>query len=93
MHSIVLICPKDDILPVRAEHLKEAKNIGINYLKSDKPLWYSIQEVIASKILDGKMPEIVDAITFYSQGIQENLKDVMISDITITKEDDFIQKV
>ncbi|MEM3431485.1 MAG: hypothetical protein QW783_02995 [Candidatus Micrarchaeia archaeon] len=93
MHSIVLICPKDDILPVRAEYSKEAKNIGINYLKSDKPLWYSIQDVIASKILSGKMPEIVDAITFYSQGIQENLKDVMISDITITKEDDFIQKV
>ncbi|MEM3845104.1 MAG: hypothetical protein QXU98_05325, partial [Candidatus Parvarchaeota archaeon] len=39
------------------------------------------------------MSEIVDAITFYSQGIQENLKDVMISDITITKEDDFIRKV
>ncbi|MEM3845432.1 MAG: hypothetical protein QXU98_07005 [Candidatus Parvarchaeota archaeon] len=93
MHSIVLICPKDYILPVRAEYSKEAKNIGINYLKSDKPLWYSIQDVIASKILSGKMPEIVDAIIIYSQGIQKNLKDVMISDITRTKEDDFIWKV
>jgi len=40
--------------------------------------------VIASKILRDEPPEIVDAITFIPIGIQENLKDVEISDITIS---------
>jgi len=46
-----------------------------------------------SKILTSKEPEIVDAITFIPIGIQENLKDVKISDITISSKDDFIRKV
>ena len=34
MHSIVKSKPKDDILPVRMEYSKIARNIGINYLTS-----------------------------------------------------------
>jgi len=93
MRSIVKVEPKEDILPVRMEYSKQSKNIGINYLASDKELWYATQDVIASKILTGKEPEIVDAITFIPIGIQENLKDVKISGITISSNDDFIRKV
>jgi hypothetical protein len=93
MHSIVLIRPNDDILPIRAEYSKEAKNIGINYLTSSKPLWYSIEDVIASMLLTGKMPEIVDAIIFYPEGIQEVLREVDISGITIKSDDNFIRRV
>jgi len=93
MHSIVKVKPKDDILPVRMEYSKKAKNIGINYLTSDKELWYTVQDVIASKILRDKPQEIVDAITFIPIGIQENLKDVEISEITISSKEDFIRKV
>jgi len=93
MHSIVKEKPKEDILPIRMEYSNTAKNISINYLTSDKELWYSIQDVIASKILREEPPEIVDAITFIPIGIQENLKDVKISDITISSNDDFIRKV
>ena len=32
MHSIVKVRPSDDILPVRMEYSKIAKNIGVNYL-------------------------------------------------------------
>jgi hypothetical protein len=93
MHSILKIKPKDDILPIRMEYSKQSKNIGINYLKSDKELWYTIQDVIASKTLTGREPEIVDAITFIPEGIQDNLKDVKISDIIISANDDFIRKL
>jgi len=93
MFSIVKIKPKDDVLPVRMEYSKTAKNIGINYLTSDKELWYTIQDVIASKILTGKDPKIEDAITFIPEGIQEGLKDVKISDIVISAKDDFIRKL
>lgn len=90
MLSIVKIKPKDDILPIRLKN-REAKNISVNYLTTDKALWYTIQDVIASKILTGKAPEILEAITFKPIGIQENLKDASISDITIGKHDDFIK--
>jgi len=93
MHSIVKITPKEDILPIRMEYSKTAKNIGINYLTSEKGLWYTIQNVIASKILTGKEPEIVDAITFIPEGTQNGLKDVKISNITISAKDDFIRKL
>jgi hypothetical protein len=93
MHSIVKIRPNDDILPVRTEYSKMAKNIGINYLKSDKELWYTIEDLISSKILTGKMPEIIQAYTFISEDVQDNLKDVNISDITISSNEDFIRRV
>ena len=44
MHSIVKIRPNEDVLPVRMEYSKIAKNIGINYLKSDRELWYTVEE-------------------------------------------------
>jgi hypothetical protein len=91
MHSIVKIRPKEDVLPVRTEYTKTVKNIGINYLTSDKELWFSIQDIIASILLTGKIPEIVDAVTFIPQGIQDNLKDVKIADITISPKEDFIR--
>jgi hypothetical protein len=50
------------------EYHKQAKNIGVNYLTSAKPLWYTIEDVLSSVILTGKCPEIIDSITFISKG-------------------------
>jgi hypothetical protein len=93
MHSIVKIKPNEDILPVRMEYSKLSKNIGINYLTSNKEMWYTIEDIISSRILTGKIPEIVDAITFIPVDKQSNLKVVHISDITISSKEDFIKKV
>ena len=93
MHSIVKIRPNEDILPVRTLYSKIVKNIGINYLKSDKEMWYTIEDVISSKILTGKTPEIIQAYSFITDGIQDNLKDVNISGITISSNEDFIRRV
>lgn len=49
----------EDILPVRAKYAESAtRSIGLNYLESREPLWYSLPDVIASKLLTGKMPRI-----------------------------------
>ena len=93
MHSIVKIRANEDILPVRMEYSELSKNIGINYLTSNKEMWYTIEDIISSKILTGKIPEIVDAITFIPVDKQSNLNDVEISNITISSNEDFIQKV
>ena len=93
MHSIVKIRPNEDVLPVRMEYPKIAKNIGINYLKSDKELWYTVEDVISSKLFTGKIPEIIQAYTFVPEGIQDDLQSVKISDITISPSEDFIRRV
>jgi len=93
MHSIVKIRPNDDVLPLRMEYSKIAKNIGINYLKSNKELWYTVEDVISSKLFTGKIPEIIQAYSFIPEDIQDNLQSVKISDITISSNEDFIRRV
>jgi len=93
MHSIVRIRPNDDILPVRMEYSKIAKKIGINYLSSKQELWYTVEDVISSKLLTGKTPEVLQAYTSIPEDVQDNLKDVSISDITISSNEDFIKRV
>jgi len=91
MHSIVKIRPNMDILPARVDS-DGAKNIGINYVSSDTPLWYTVQDVIASIILSGRVPEILEAYTFIPIGRQK-VRDVSISGIVIRAEDDFIRQL
>ena len=93
MHSIIKTKPDEDILPIRMEYSRIAKNIGINYLKSNKEFWYTIEDIISSKILTGKTPEIIQAYSFIPEDVQDNLKDVNISDITISSNEDFIRRV
>jgi hypothetical protein len=53
--TLVQLCPSDDILPVRARYGGEnASNIGVNRLTSDTPLWYTLADVIAAKLLGSK---------------------------------------
>lgn len=49
-----LIKPKDDILPIRTVYNGRTKNIGLNYLNLNKPIWYAGPDLVASKILTGK---------------------------------------
>ena len=93
MHSVVRIRANEDILPIRMEYSKLSKNIGINYLKTDKEMWYTIEDIISSKILTGKTPEIIQAFTLIPEDIQNNLKDVNTSDMTISSNEDFIRRV
>ena len=65
MRTIVRVLPCDDILPVRAEYKPggDATNIGVNIVERGLPVWYTLADAIASKLLTGKAPEIDDAVT------------------------------
>ena len=78
--TLVRVLPDGDIVPVRAAYMAEAQStIGMNYLTSDKPLWFTMADCIASKLLTGKAPTVVEAITFAPKAIQPNLRPVNIS--------------
>ena len=62
-------CPDADIFPVRAAYGGDAQTtIGLNYFSSDTPLWFTLADCITSKLLTGKTPKILQAITFYPRG-------------------------
>ena len=70
----------------------------MNYLKStdETSLWYTLSDIVASKILTGKTPTIEDAITFAPLGMQEFLNDDVhiIQNVTVNPaKDDFIKQL
>ena len=62
--TLVRVAPQADIFPVRAKYDGKSQTIGLNYLTSEIPLWFTLADVIAAKLLGGKSPEILEAITF-----------------------------
>lgn len=95
--TIVKVKPDDDLFPVRAEYGRQ-ETIGLNYLtRKAPPLWFTLADCIASKLLTGKCPKIIEAISFEPMEPQEQLKSVDIagnSDYRINpKTDDFFKRL
>jgi hypothetical protein len=76
--AIVQIRPNGDIVPVRAKYDGEQYSIGVNHLYSEQPVWYTLADCLASKLLTGKTPEIVKAIGFSPKEVQTGLKPIRI---------------
>jgi hypothetical protein len=76
MNFFARIRPDDDVGPVRAEYHNDGvtKNIGVNYFTSTEPIWLSGPDVIASKLLSGKIPCIEKAIRMVPHGRQKGLR-------------------
>ena len=80
MNTLVRIETDCDVLPVRAAYGRSsATNIGLNYLSSDKFLWFTLADCIASKLLTGKSPKIIEAVTFVPGNVQTGLAPIDIS--------------
>ena len=89
LHAVVKVEPDGDILPVRAKYEyepfsdddKRGKHytIGLNHLTSDQPLWYSLADCVASKLLSGHAPKIIEAVAFRPSAPQDGLKPVAIA--------------
>lgn len=76
LRTLVQICPDSDVLPVRAKYNGKVNTIGLNHLRCDQPLWYTLADCIASKLLSGKTPTIQRALSFQPKVMQVNLKPI-----------------
>ena len=77
--ALVQVQPDGDIFPVRAPYEGEAQaTIGLNELSGDQPLWFTLPDCIASKLLTGRAPKIIHAIVFEPGKPQRGLKAVDI---------------
>ena len=96
MLTLCKIVPDNEILPVRSDYTESILNVGLNYLKSKDGtgLYYTLPDLIASKLLTGKTPKIIEAITFFPQGVQSGLKDIKIlPGIFLKKGEDLFKKL
>ncbi len=76
--TLVRVKPQADILPVRAKYDGKSQTIGLNYLTSESPLWFTLADVIAAKLHGGKPPEILEAISFSPKVPQAGLRAISI---------------
>lgn len=77
--TLVEIAPDGDVLPVRATYCEGEWSIGVNYFADHHDThWYAVGDVIASKILTGKTPTILRALTFQPEGEADGLKCVAL---------------
>ena len=93
--SLVRVKPKTDLFPIRARHPgNDTLNIGLNYLGADEPQWFTLADVLASKILTGRTPEVIKAFRFRPKAKQKGLKSVDIAGQTISPAtDDFYRRL
>jgi hypothetical protein len=75
------VIPDGDILPLRAKYGGNDWQIGVNYAhaSTDDPndaLWYSWPDLVASVLLTGKQPRIIEAFKIEPVGTMDGLKAV-----------------
>ncbi|MGE0621624.1 MAG: hypothetical protein AB7I04_01850 [Pseudomonadales bacterium] len=78
LRTLVRLQPDDNLLPVRAKYDGKSHTIGLNYLTADLPLWYTLADCIVSKLLTGKAPKILEALTFEPGPPQDGLQPINI---------------
>lgn len=98
--ALVQVRPDRDLFPVRAKYetVNEGKlgpaTIGLNFLSSDEPLWFTLADVLVSKILTGRAPQILSAIRFEPRKRQEGLNPIAVAGEAIDPDtEDFYRRL
>jgi len=74
--TLVKVRSDSDLFPVRTKYDGKINTIGLNYLSYDGGIWYTLPDVVASKLLSGKTPEILEALRFEPGEPQERLQPI-----------------
>jgi hypothetical protein len=78
--ALVQILPEGDIFPVRASYASDAQaTIGLNCLSNKEPMWFTLADCIVAKLLTGRTPRVVQAISFAPGEIQDDLKPIAVA--------------
>jgi hypothetical protein len=88
------IRPENDILPVRTVYGGKTQNIGLNFLRSKRPIWYAGPDLVASTLLHGKPPHVVKAMRMVAKGRQAGLQVTNLGGMVEVnpRRDDFYRK-
>lgn len=76
---LVQIAPHDDIVPVRARYgVTPSYQIGLNQLAGGEPRWYTLADCVASTLLAGHSPEVLQAWRLVPRGTTGGLQPVQL---------------
>ena len=78
LRTLVLVQPNRDVFPVRTDYDGETYTIGLNYLTTKEPLWFTIADCIVSKLMTGRCPHIMKAQTYRPGPCQKDVQAVEI---------------
>jgi hypothetical protein len=83
--AFVRIIPNGDILPFRAKFNAQTNDwqVAVNHLyaENDDPddaLWFSLADIVVSKLLTGRIPQIIDAFRIEAHGALPGLKPIKL---------------
>lgn len=90
LHAIVKVSPNEDIFPARAKYSEavmrqhgatnykssHSPTIGLNYVSYKGEIYYTLADVVVSKLLNGRSPKILSAIGFKPGPRQERLRPI-----------------
>jgi hypothetical protein len=75
--GLVQILPEGDIVPVRARYGGDPNwQMGVNPLRCTEPLWLTMPDAIAAKLLTRRLPRVLKAIRFVPRGVNPTLRSV-----------------
>ena len=73
--GMVKVKPDKDISPIRAGYNENGeKTVGLQYVTSNHEMWFTLPDIISSKLLTGKTPEIIEAYKYEPGRPQKALK-------------------
>jgi hypothetical protein len=84
--------PNGDVLPIRTTYDDKNQNIGMPYATSTEELYYALPDLVVSKLITGKTPEIIAAWRVEAVDKQESLKTSKILGLEINPLKDEIFK-
>jgi hypothetical protein len=96
LSCLVQIEPDNDVLPVRARYgFGNEWQIGLNPFTSQRPVWYTLADVVAAKLLSGKVARVIDAVRLVPRGRLTGMKPIELrSSLRVDpKSEDFFQRV
>ena len=82
--AFVQIIPDGDILPSRSKYSAVSNDwqVAVNHIYSDadrpNALWFALPDVVASVILTGRVPRVIDAFRLKSDGRSKELKPISL---------------
>jgi hypothetical protein len=101
--AFVQIIPEGDILPSRGKYTPEANDwqVAVNHVyahdtnSNHRALWYSLPDIVASVLLTGRVPKIVNAFRIEPHGVLPGLNSTkLLGVINIDpKNEDFFKVV
>jgi hypothetical protein len=76
--TLVRLSSQADVVPVRTRYSdgKDNLTIGLNHLTSAAPLWFTLADVLVSKILTGRTPRILEAVRYEPGPVQDGLQPI-----------------